>query len=270
MYKNDYAFCILQNGKVLKENNNQVLVPLNSEYSVRVRNKSRVRCSVDLFVDGKTAIKNVVINADSFVDIPGFYDEKTGETRRFRLVTSDNKKVEQPGDSQNGLVEVRIYREAVININNAPVYAPINQLAWCLFCGNWAPLWHYHTYTHPYPAYPQPIPYYPAPIWYSTETGGCITNIQTTNNPVGTNNAGVTGMQNFQAQSSLGDVASIPGNLVDSSLTASTSFTVDDTNATTMSLRLLGVKQVIAKCNCGYKRKNENFCPNCGDKFFKN
>ncbi len=233
---------LLQNGKVLTDKDGKVLVPLNSEYSVRVRNKSRSRCSVDLFVDGKTAVKNVAINPDSFVDIPGFYDENTKEVRCFLLVSSDNPKVDQPGDSQNGLVEVKIYKEVEFNFipSTFPYNIPNTNMFWCPVCG-WSNTAHSHQTICPIQPY---YPYTPQIICYSP-------------------------FENSAANTLINDVASIPGTIYSNNPQTSTSFSVDTNTPTSMSLRLIGVKSLVLKCSCGYKRKNENFCPNCGNQFVK-
>ena len=115
MYSNNFVMCVLVNDKPQKElGNGSVIIPFNSEYSLRFRNKNKRRAVVKFFIDGECVSGNgYVIPANSFIDI-----ERHADTpMKFKFVDLDSDDAIDFGkngpntDKTKGVIEARFYLE---------------------------------------------------------------------------------------------------------------------------------------------------------------
>src|SRR5690349_21067594 len=113
MYRDSYVAALVVDGKIQKESDDgSVLIPFGSEYVLRLKNKLRKRAVADVWIDGKIAVKGVVIDANGTVDLERFVvDGNLNEGKRFKLARLTDPKVDQPNDSENGNIEVNFYPE---------------------------------------------------------------------------------------------------------------------------------------------------------------
>lgn len=65
MYSDKLVACIKVNGRILRENKGNVLLPFGCEYSILVKNLDSVRQQVNISVDGKMAGDNLIIAPNS-------------------------------------------------------------------------------------------------------------------------------------------------------------------------------------------------------------
>ena len=297
MYRDSYVVALLLNGKIQKESDDgSVLIPFGSEYVLRLKNKLRKRAVADVWIDGKIAIKGVVIDANETVDLERFVaDGNLNEGKRFKLARLTDPKVDQPNDSENGSIEVNFYPEKdepVVEKKVIHEYAHHclhNHFGHCSSCCSnpWCQTCHPHFGTW-------------SNITYTSGTGtikslsadggmtlGQATGGSTDSGSITSNNNlnGVLRNQamnaTFQAASTTPDFAdSIPMNATNASLgeaaatvEGSTSLQkfssvyidVDRSKPTTIRLIVKGLSKVLDTCNCGYKRKKDvKFCPNDG------
>src|SRR6185295_2928020 len=145
MYRDSYVAALMVDGKIQKESDNgTVLIPFGSEYVLRLKNKLRKRAVADVWIDGKIAVKGVVIDANETVDLERFVaDGNLSEGKRFKLARLTDPKVDQPNDSENGSIEVNFYPEKEapvvekvvehINCNNHH-HGLLGHCSWC--CNN--------------------------------------------------------------------------------------------------------------------------------------
>ena len=293
MYRDSYVVALLVDGKIQKESDNgTVLIPFGSEYVLRLKNKLRKRAVADIWIDGKVAVKGVVIDANETVDLERFVaDGNLSEGKRFKLARLTDPKVEQPNDSENGSIEVNFYPE-----KEAPVVEKIvehincshhhhgwlGHCTWCCnnnYCGTCHPgTWKQWT------------------TYSGTTTdnlSGGITssgNITVTNGGdlkgiLRSNNLNVTYTSNSSAaQASVGsnvgsdavmmNAVSMPLGEAAATVEGSTSLQkfssvyidVDRSKPTTIRLTVKGTTKILEVCtSCGYKRKKDvKFCPNDG------
>ena len=282
MYRDSYVAALMVDGKIQKESDDgSVLIPFGSEYVLRLKNKLRKRAVADVWIDGKIAVKGVVIDANETVDLERFVaDGNLSEGKRFKLARLTDPKVDQPNDSENGSIEVNFYPE-----KEAPVVEKIvehincshhahgffGHCTWCCnnsYCGTCHP-GSYKTFTA------------------GTSTGGFTSggNITLGNNLNGilrSTNMNVTysaGSNSAQVNTSSSDAVamnatSLPLGEAAATVEGSTSLQkfssiyidVDRSKPTTIRLTVKGTTKILAVCGCGYKRKKDvKFCPNDGN-----
>ena len=112
MFRDSYVACILVDGKVQKETvDGVVTLPFGTEYSIRLGNKLRKRALADVHIDGRVAVKGIIIPENGKLDLERFVDTNLESGNRFKLVPISNAKVEQPDSNENGLVVVNFYAE---------------------------------------------------------------------------------------------------------------------------------------------------------------
>ena len=256
MFKDDHAIAILLDGKVLPEKDNSVVMQFGSEYKIRLRNKSRNKSIADVFIDGDTAAKGIILDPDSHVDLERFVkDLNVGA--RFKLARLTDPGVVQPGESQNGLVEVKFYPEKQIQ---QVITHDIHQHH---YCGNYCcPI------CKPWDKHPQPYPVYPSYPWitYCSTSGGGGTFSSSNTVPISSKSTMESCTDWMPVEHNLGvpeAAATIKGSQSDQKF-VSVVIDVDTSQCVTLSIKLMGASGVIKVCPCGRKRKNERYCPQCG------
>jgi hypothetical protein len=128
MFNAGYVVSIVSGGHVIEESRQDVVrLPFDSEYAIRLRNRSKRDAVAQIFIDGENVSKDgFIVRAGQFVDI-----ECHVETlRNFRFVSADSYaaavagKSRQP-DDRNGVVEVRWRAEKEarpVPTLNMPIY----------------------------------------------------------------------------------------------------------------------------------------------------
>lgn len=291
MYRDSYVVALMVDGKIQKESDNgTVLIPFGSEYVLRLKNKLRKRAVADVWIDGKIAVKGVVIDANETVDLERFVaDGNLLEGKRFKLARLTDPKVDQPNDSENGSIEVNFYPE-----KDAPVVEKIVEhhncshhhhgwLGHCSLC-----CINQYCYTCR-----------PNSGWTYTSGGavnggwsssgnitinngsGDLKGILRSNSMNVTYSAGTDSAAQVNLTSNVGSSADITFTNASNSLGESAAtvegstslqkfssvyIDVDRSKPTTIRLTVKGTTKILEVCpSCGYKRKKDvKFCPNDG------
>lgn len=293
-YQKEHAICILLDGKVVPEKDGAVILPFGSEYKVRLKNKSRVRSVADVYIDGEVAAKGIVLNADVTIDLERFVKD-LNQGPKFKLARLSNPAVAQPGDSQNGLLEVRFYKEKVkpqeiTKIVEHHTYDHHhNSWGHCrgccglLYCSTCHP-YNYHWHNHPWVTLCSD-----GGLGQGFSGGGTTSGMQAEGAPGGVYNASGDSI-NLDSSAFLNSTSLTPPvTLTSNACLRSASFEqsapeaaatiggsssnqaftpvnveIDESTMVSLSLILKGVGQVYSVCTCGRKRQNEKFCPDCG------
>lgn len=287
MYRDSYVAALMVGGKIQKESDDgTVLIPFGSEYVLRLKNKLRKRAVADVWIDGKIAVKGVVIDANETVDLERFVaDGNLTEGKRFKLARLTDPKVDQPGDSENGSIEVNFYPEkdapvvekTVIHEYKHDCHNHWNHLGHCnsccnnAFCSICRPPFYYKTYTA---GSTNDV------LCGGTVTGGFtsgnITISNSGNNTLSSNslNAAVFSASaepvsmdmHVDAKSAqLGEAAATVEGSTSLQKFSSIYIDVDRSKPTTIRLTVKGLSKVLEACQCGYKRRKDvKFCPNDG------
>jgi hypothetical protein len=112
MYKDKFVLSVIHNGRPVKETgpawNKEVVVPFDSEYKIRLKNKNYRSCTARVFIDGKkvSQLGDFIINSHGTIDLERFVDRSLAYGKRFKFVPLDNPDVDDPTDSSNGIIKV--------------------------------------------------------------------------------------------------------------------------------------------------------------------
>lgn len=252
MFKNDFALAILLNKKIAKEESGVVEIPFGSEYGVRLKNKNANAIACDLYIDGRLSnqVGHILIVGNSFIDVYDFVDVN-GKGKKLEFVKLKDVRVNEPNESENGIVEVRFYKSKE-QIKFVPNTIVIDSY----------PVWPYRPWW--YDCYK---PYRTGPYWEppyiicgSDGTGDCQFKV----------GDGVHVTSDSNSLASISNGATVEGRQSGVINRKVSSFELES-EATILQIKLIGVvsKTKVEYCyDCGRKkREKENFCPSCGVKF---
>ena len=259
MYRDQYALAVLVDGKVQKEDQDgTVILPFETEYELRLKNKSRKKAVADIHIDGQLAAKGIVIPENGTIDLERFVTSEFNlhAGNKFKLVKSDDSRVSQPGESENGIVHVNFYPE-----KDKPVYLETKVIheihehhrhVHCIHNSCPGTCWQCNRHRSPF--YTTNTCDMNAPVY-----GAVAMNANLSSKSLSSSDVKVTLNSNQVAE----DAATVKGSLSSQSFQL-THVDVDYDKCTTLQIKLKGVKAIAVTCNCGFKRKQEKFCPECG------
>lgn len=94
---------------------NEVAVPFDSEYKLRLKNNNDRRCTVRITIDGAqvSSLGDIILRANDEIDLERFVDRSLEEGKRFKFVPLDNPEVDDPSRKENGeiVAEFRLEKE---------------------------------------------------------------------------------------------------------------------------------------------------------------
>jgi len=120
MYANKLVVAVKSDGRTLREFNDQVLLPFNSEYSLLIKNKNSVRASVKVEIDGTDVTEGVslVVDPNDEIELERFI--KNGNLdrgNRFRFIERTQAVVDHRGaKAEDGLVRVEFQYEKLVYV----------------------------------------------------------------------------------------------------------------------------------------------------------
>ena len=282
MYREQYVAAVMRSGKIQPEDQNGVIVlPFESEYQIRLKNKSRKRAVADIHIDGRLAVRGVVIDPLGSIDLERFLEGFSLDCGpRFKLVKASDSRVSQPGDSENGIIVVNFYPE-----KDQPKIVEEHRIVHD-HCHH-----HYHSRCY-HGSCSDCCPWcHPKPSWYgsnifradntvvygSSMSGGGGTQGMTFNagNDISVTPTGGADI-NISAKSAEAHnvfMANVNANAEPAATVEGSHSTqqfhhtyidVDRDHPVTLQLKLRGVVQLMMQCDCGFKRTDEAYCPKCG------
>jgi len=123
-YSEQFVLCVLHNNSPVREINGGVSLPFNSEYKVRLKNKhSYLRAKARVWVDGRKAsnLGDFILKPGETLNLERFLDHSMSSGSKFKFVPLSDGRVNDPTDSENGIIKVEFYRETSwykpLNIN---------------------------------------------------------------------------------------------------------------------------------------------------------
>ena len=114
MFKKDFVVVIKNNGKILREDGDRVLLPFGSEYSIMLKNLSSRKAVVAISIDGTDVLggEQLVVNANSTLDLERFLDKDFNVGNKFKFIEKTEKISEHRGDKiDDGIVRVEYWFE---------------------------------------------------------------------------------------------------------------------------------------------------------------
>lgn len=128
MHSNSFVLAVKSaDNKILREIGGQVFLTFNSEYSLLLKNLNNVKSCCTVSIDGTDVLggHELIVEAHSSIDLERFVvDGNFGSGRRFKFVPLTDSKVQDPSSAENGIVEVRFWKEKVIQ----PIFIGSNSL----------------------------------------------------------------------------------------------------------------------------------------------
>lgn len=109
MYNEKLAVAIKSNGKVLRENKDQVYLPFGQEYAIYIKNLNTVRAVVNIFIDGDDVTGGgLVINANDSVNLERYIrNGNLKEGNKFKFIERSSSIEQHRGvKAEDGLIRV--------------------------------------------------------------------------------------------------------------------------------------------------------------------
>lgn len=248
MYSNGFVVTILKDGTPLREVDGTVTVPFSSEYKIRIKNKTNVDAQFSVFIDGTdiNQLGTYVLGAGNTMNLDRFMGSSLHSGKKFKFVSLDDSKVSDPTSSDNGCIEVRLWKRSYTprHFYTEPVLQ--TDFLYDDFNNSFNKYSHFYSQTLSYE------PYTPA---YTVDTG----NVSIKSCTIGTPGATVEGGKSNQrfTYASGFDLESVP-----------TIIKLQLVGPTGLSNSNLSENSYNYCPQCGTRRKNSfKYCPRCGRKY---
>lgn len=110
MYSNKLIACVKADGKVLREQDENVFLPFGSEYTLWFKNEHTRKVQINVEIDGTDVLfnKSLIINAGETADLKGFARDMVGsDNRAFKFITKTQEISDFRGDKiEDGLIKI--------------------------------------------------------------------------------------------------------------------------------------------------------------------
>lgn len=115
-YDSGHVACVIVNGQVKREQNEgserTVRIPFDSEYAIRIKNKTNYRSLVKVMIDGTICAERLLLRPQQSIDLERFViDGDLAKGKRFKFVQAGNPNVQDPTAGENGLIQVIVEPE---------------------------------------------------------------------------------------------------------------------------------------------------------------
>lgn len=257
MYKNNFVLTVLRDNLPQKEFEGKISLPFDTEYKIRLRNKNCRRSMAKVFIDGVQVcgLGDFVIGPGSLLDLERFVDDSLTRGKKFKFVSLDHSEVDDPTNSENGIVRVEFRLE--------------KQMPWVCFDTSKISM-------EPFPYGTGNFKSFESVYWYNMDSSGeKLCNDGYAVDPLSYSFNNSTGSSEIQAGATVG------GRVSNQQFIYANDFEVEDT-PTILTLKLVSSKDlnnkkaVSAKISvgkgrycaaCGRKVKfHHTYCSNCGSK----
>lgn len=261
MYNDKFVLSVIHDGHPVKETGyrgnkylykgmKEVVVPFDSEYIIRLKNKNNRACTARVFIDDKLVSKlgDFIVYAGGTVDLERFVDRSMTDGKKFKFVPLDHKDVDDPTSSENGIIKVE-FRKAKQK-DSITLYPGV--------------IW---------PTQPNTLP--TTTTWtscdwtytYANKTNDDLTQVSYCNSNID------SGVVNCRADTPVSDGATVEGGSSTQSFVHS-NLDVED-NAVILQLKIVGIDKKVDThdsaniycTQCGNKARNtDKYCSKCGRK----
>lgn len=112
---------IKHNGKILRETrgkhnaitNDRVYIPFGAEYTVLLKNLNTKKALVNVEIDGREAISDLIVHPNKSVELERFFEGDMGKGHKFKFIEKTDKIREHRGDKvEDGIVRITYQFEA--------------------------------------------------------------------------------------------------------------------------------------------------------------
>lgn len=137
-YCNKFVASVKSNGKILREVDNRVILPFQTEYSILLKNLDSGKASVSISIDGQDVLygKSLILNPNTTIELERFVDN-LNQGNKFRLTKKTQEISDYRGDKiDDGVVRVAYkfekYKQEIPNYPNYPNYPFYTQVTYCI------------------------------------------------------------------------------------------------------------------------------------------
>lgn len=113
VYQEKLVAAVKVRGKTLRESHqgsgdSEVFLPFGSEYSLFFKNLANRKVIVDVNIDGREAIKGLIVNANSTSSLERFLNESMNSGNSFKFIEkTDQVRAHRGDEPEDGLIEIR-------------------------------------------------------------------------------------------------------------------------------------------------------------------
>ena len=103
-----FVVSIISKGEPVKEIDGVAVIPFGSEYKLSLKNNNGRRAVAKITIDGTniSSFGNLVVPANGKVKLERFITQSLSEGKKFKFVSLDHPKVDDPDRKENGLIRV--------------------------------------------------------------------------------------------------------------------------------------------------------------------
>ncbi len=145
MYSSGIVAVVKSNGKILRENKDEVFLPFGSEYSLLIKNLETKRCLVKVSIDGQDVLDDnaIIIEPNRELELEGFMKGRVARNK-FKFI----KKTQEISDFRDdrvddGIIRIEYWYEKVYEKRHVITehihhhWYPSNCTYNCTWCTNW-------------------------------------------------------------------------------------------------------------------------------------
>lgn len=123
VFKQNFVLAVKSNGKVLREQDGKVFLPVGTEYSILMKNLSSQKVLVSVTIDGQDVLngRKLIIMPNSNLELERYLEDDLQKGRKFKFIEKTEQISKHRGDRiDDGLIRVEYKFEKVYR----PVYNP--------------------------------------------------------------------------------------------------------------------------------------------------
>ena len=207
MYHEGLVVVVKSNGKILRENKDEVYLPFGSEYAILLKNLETRKALVKISIDGADVLdgNSLIIDPNTETNLEGFMKGSIAKNK-FKFIKKTKEISDHRGDRiDDGIIRVEYWFEQLVEKKHIVTehvhhfYNYYNCNNNCTFCCNWECPHRRNSY-----------PYKETTYWYGTRYGGTSVDGVTQDffsDGKGYNNLGAQSVNNFYS-STLGNIGS--------------------------------------------------------------
>jgi len=111
--ENDFVLNVVNENGFVKEIDNIVVIPFESEYKLLIKNNNNRDCTAKIWIDGALVSNfgDFIIRDGEELNLERFVTESMKEGKKFKFVTLDNPEVDDPLRKDNGMIKVEFRLE---------------------------------------------------------------------------------------------------------------------------------------------------------------
>lgn len=107
VYNKKFVAAVKCNGKILREYKDVVYIPFGSEYSILLKNLNSRPALVDVTVDGREVVSNLIVRSNDSVEVERFFEGDMISGHALKFIEKNNDIREFRGDRiEDGIVKI--------------------------------------------------------------------------------------------------------------------------------------------------------------------